>query len=104
LHCTAAGCCREAITVSDAPAVIADVIGQPVKHNIDRNTWIEGSVATGGPAEYGEMLRILTETLASGHGSQPNNDVHHVTGVPPISLSRLRAANRADLEAVRGTR
>jgi uncharacterized protein YbjT (DUF2867 family) len=78
----------EAITVSDAADVIADVIGQPVKHNdIDRNTWIEGSVAAGVPAEYGEMLRMLTETLASGHGSQPNNDVQNVTGVPPISFA-----------------
>src|SRR5260370_16983973 len=50
----------EAITVSEAAKVIADVTGKPVKHNdIDRDVWIQGSVAAGVPAEYGEMLRIL---------------------------------------------
>src|SRR5258708_4007605 len=35
----------EALTVSDAADVIADVTGQPAKHNdIDRNAWIDGSV------------------------------------------------------------
>ena len=33
------------------------------------------------------MLRMLTETIASGHGSRPNNDVHNVTGRPPISFA-----------------
>ena len=78
----------EALTVSDAADVIADVIGQPVKHNdIDRNAWIDGTVAAGVPAAYGEVLRMLTETIASGHGSRPNNDVENVTGRPPISLA-----------------
>jgi hypothetical protein len=78
----------EALTVSDAADVIADVIGQPVKHNdIDRNAWIDASVAAGVPAEYGKMLRMLTETIASGHGSRPNNDVHNVTGRPPIRFA-----------------
>jgi uncharacterized protein YbjT (DUF2867 family) len=76
-----------ALTVSDAAAVIAEVIGQPTKHNdTDRSTWIDGTVAAGVPAAYGEMLRMLTETIASGHGSRPNNDVHNVTGRPPISF------------------
>jgi uncharacterized protein YbjT (DUF2867 family) len=36
----------EALTVSDAADVIADVIGQPARHNdIDRDAWIDGSVA-----------------------------------------------------------
>ena len=78
----------EALTVSDAASVIAGVTGQPAKHNdIDRDAWIDGSVAAGVPAEYGEMLRMLTETIASGHGSRPNNDVQNVTGVPPISFA-----------------
>ena len=44
-------------------------------------------VAAGVPAEYGEMLRMLTETIASGHGSRPNNDVEKVTGAPPTSFA-----------------
>jgi uncharacterized protein YbjT (DUF2867 family) len=78
----------EALTVSDAAAVIADVTGQPAKHNdIDRNAWIDASIAAGVPAEYGEVLRMLTETVASGHGSRPNNDVQDVTGTAPASFA-----------------
>ena len=77
-----------ALTVSDAADVIADVTGQPVKYNdTDRDAWIDGSVAAGVPAAYGEVLRMLTETIASGHGSRPNNDVQNVTGRPPISFA-----------------
>jgi uncharacterized protein YbjT (DUF2867 family) len=77
----------DALTVSDAAGVIADAIGHPVKHNdIERDAWIDGTVAAGVPAEYGEVLRMLTETIASGHGSRPNNDVQNVTGRPPITF------------------
>jgi uncharacterized protein YbjT (DUF2867 family) len=79
-----------ALTVSDAADVIADVIGRPAKHdNIDRDAWIDGTVAAGVPAEYGDMLRMLTETVASGRGSRPNDDVQNVTGVPPISFAEF---------------
>jgi len=55
------------ITASEAAEVIADVTGTPVKHNdIDRDVWTQGSVAAGVPADYGERLRMLTETIASG--------------------------------------
>ena len=78
----------EALTVSDAADVIAEVIGRPAKHNdIDRDAWIDGSVAAGVPAEYGEVLRMLTETIASGRGSRPNGDVENATGVPPIRFT-----------------
>jgi hypothetical protein len=78
----------QALTVSDAAGIIAGVTVQPAKHNdIDREAWIDGSVAAGVPAEYGETLRRLTETIASGHGSRPNGDVQHVAGVPPASFA-----------------
>ena len=78
----------EAITVSEAAKVIADVTGKPVKHNdIDRDVWIQGSVAAGVPAEYDEKLRMLTETIASGMGSRPNDNVQKVTGAPPIKFA-----------------
>jgi uncharacterized protein YbjT (DUF2867 family) len=78
----------QALTVSAAADIIAAVTGQPTKHNdIDRQAWIDGSVAAGVPARYGETLRKLTGTIASGHGSRPNSDVQHVTGVPPASFA-----------------
>jgi uncharacterized protein YbjT (DUF2867 family) len=77
----------EAITVSEAAEVIADVTGKSVKHNdIDRDVWIQGSVAAGVPAEYGERLRMLTETIASRMGSRPNDNLQQVTGVAPITF------------------
>ena len=87
----------EALTVSAAAAVIADVTGQPARHyDIDRKAWIDGTVAAGVPAEYGEVLRLLTETVASGHGARPNNDVQDVTGVPPVSFASFaRRTTRA---------
>jgi uncharacterized protein YbjT (DUF2867 family) len=78
----------EAITVSEAAQIIAAVTGESVKHNdIDRDEWIQGTVAAGVPAEYGEMLRMLTETIASGMGSRPNDTVEAVTGAPPITFT-----------------
>jgi uncharacterized protein YbjT (DUF2867 family) len=78
----------EAMTVSDAAEIIADVSGKPITHNdIDRDAWIEGTLASGVPAEYGEMLRMLTETVASGRGSRPNDNVEQITGAPPVRFA-----------------
>jgi len=78
----------EAMTVSEAAEIIADVTGKPMKHNdIDRDLWIQGAVAAGVPAEYGEMLRTLTETIASGKGSRPNDNVEKITGAPPTKFA-----------------
>jgi uncharacterized protein YbjT (DUF2867 family) len=77
----------EAMTVSDAAHVITTIIGQPIKHaDIDRQAWIQASITAGVPADYSAMLALLTETIASGHGSRPNNDIQHVTGVPPTTF------------------
>jgi uncharacterized protein YbjT (DUF2867 family) len=78
----------EAMTVGDAAHVIATITGQPIKHaDIDRKAWIQASIAAGLPADYSGMLALLTETIASGHGSQPNDDVAKVTGRPPTTFT-----------------
>jgi uncharacterized protein YbjT (DUF2867 family) len=78
----------ERLTVGEAAEVIGSAIGQPVRHvDVDRRVWVEAVIASGVPAEYGEMLRLLTETIASGGGSQPNDDVTNVTGSPPTSFT-----------------
>ncbi len=78
----------EAITVSEAAEIIADVTGKPMRHDdVDRDVWVEGTLAAGVPAEYGEMLRRLTETIASGRGSRPTDGVEKVTGVPPNTFA-----------------
>ena len=76
------------MTVNDAAHAITTVTGQPVKHEeIDCETWVQSSIAAGVPADYTDMLRLLTETIAPGHGSHPNNDVESLTGAPPTSLA-----------------
>jgi uncharacterized protein YbjT (DUF2867 family) len=78
----------DALTVSAAAEIIADVTGRPAKHDdIDRNAWIDATISAGVPAEYGGVLRMLTETVAAGHGARPNNDVYDVTGRPPITFT-----------------
>jgi uncharacterized protein YbjT (DUF2867 family) len=78
------------LTMREAAELIGSVIGQPVRHvDIDRLPWVDAVIASGVPAEYGEMLTLLTETIASGNGSRPNDDVHTVTGAPPTSFTEF---------------
>jgi uncharacterized protein YbjT (DUF2867 family) len=79
----------EALTVADVATIIGDVIGRPVAHHdLDREAWIAGAVAAGFvPAAYGEVLRWLTSTIASGNGSRPTDDVRKVTGAAPAGFA-----------------
>jgi uncharacterized protein YbjT (DUF2867 family) len=79
----------EALTVAEVAGIIAGVVGRAVRHNdIERSGWIDGAIAAGVvPAGYGVMLNWLTATIASGHGSRPNDDVLRVTGSPPASFA-----------------
>jgi uncharacterized protein YbjT (DUF2867 family) len=80
----------QAITVSEAAKIIADVSGKPVKHHdIDRDVWIQRTVAAGVPVAYGGVLRMLTETVASGQGSRPNDLVARITGTPPTRFAEF---------------
>ncbi len=72
------------LTVGEAADIIGSVTGRPVRHvDIDTQSWVEGVIASGVPAEYGGILQMLTETIASGRGSRPNDDIEKVTGAPP---------------------
>jgi uncharacterized protein YbjT (DUF2867 family) len=85
----------DAITVSDAASIIAAVSGKPVKHDdVDRDVWIRRLVSAGVPAEYGGMLRSLTETIAAGMGSRPNENVKNITGTPPTAFAAFAQRTR----------
>jgi uncharacterized protein YbjT (DUF2867 family) len=85
----------EALTVAEVAGIIAGVAGRPVRHNdIDRGAWIDAAIAAGMvPASYRVMLDWLTATIASGHGSRPNDDVDRVTGSPPASFADFAHRN-----------
>jgi uncharacterized protein YbjT (DUF2867 family) len=78
------------LTIREAAGAIGTMTRQALRHvDVDRRAWVEGVIASGVPAEYGEMLTLLTETVASGRGSQPNDDVRAVTGAPPTSFAEF---------------
>ena len=91
------------LTVSEAADIIGSVTGRPVRHvDIDRRSWVESVIASGVPAEYGEMLQMLTEAIASGFGSRPNADIEKVTRALPgtfTDFARRTAASWAGDEA-----
>ena len=77
-----------ALTIAEAAKIISDVSGQAIDYtDIDRDEWVAAAVAGGVPAEYGAVLSVLTETIASGHGSRPNSDVEKATGAAPTSFA-----------------
>jgi uncharacterized protein YbjT (DUF2867 family) len=91
----------EALTISAAAKIISDVSGQAIDYiDIDRDEWVAGAVAGGVPAAYGAVLGVLTETIASGRGSRPGDDIEKATGAPPTSFAdfarRTAAAWAAD--------
>jgi len=78
------------LTIREAAHVIGSVIGRTIRHvDIDRRAWVDAVIGSGVPADYGETLTVLTETMASGSGSRPNDDVHRVTGRPPTSFAQF---------------
>jgi uncharacterized protein YbjT (DUF2867 family) len=78
----------EALTIEEAAKIISDVSGQAINYtDIDRDEWIAAAVAAGVPAAYGAVLRMLTETIASGHGSRPSSDVEKAAGAAPASFA-----------------
>ena len=82
----------EALTFEEAAKVISTAVGRKISYrDIDRDAWISAITAAGVPSEYGDVLRTLTETIAKGHGSRPNDDVLEVTGAQPTRFEEFAA-------------
>jgi uncharacterized protein YbjT (DUF2867 family) len=82
----------ESLTLDEAAQIISAAAGRTIVYrDTDRNERVDAMVRSGVPAEYGEVLRTLTETIASGLGSQPNGDVLAATGAAPISFAGFAA-------------
>ena len=80
----------EALTFEEAAAHISNAVGRKISYrDIDRNAWINAMIQAGVPTEYGDVLRTLTETIASGRGSRPNSDVLTATGKAPTSFAEF---------------
>jgi uncharacterized protein YbjT (DUF2867 family) len=78
----------ESLTLGEAAQIVSAAAGRTIVYrDTDRHEWVDAMVRSGVPAEYGEVLRALTETIASGRGSQPNGDVLAATGAAPVSFA-----------------
>jgi uncharacterized protein YbjT (DUF2867 family) len=94
----------EALTIMEAAKIISDVADRTIAYtDVDRDEWVAAAVAGGVPADYGTVLSVLTETIASGRGAPPSTDVQKATGAPPASFADFarRTAAAWTLEEVR---
>ena len=82
----------QALTMTEAAQLISAAAGRTITYrDADREEWIAAMVASGLPAEYAQVLRPLTATVASGNGARPNGDVLEVTGTPPVEFADFAA-------------
>jgi uncharacterized protein YbjT (DUF2867 family) len=86
----------EAITFDEVAATIAAVSGRSVVyHDIDQETWINGAIAAGLPADYAPMLRWLTGAIITGNGSTPTGDTEIILGRPATGFEAFAKRNAA---------
>ena len=82
----------ESLTIAEAARIISAAAGRTIVYrDTDRDEWVDAMVRSGVPADYGEVLRTLTETIAIGRGAQPNGDVLAATGAAPTSFADFAA-------------
>jgi len=82
----------QSLTLGEAAKIISAAAGRTIVYrDTDRDEWVDAMVRSGVPAEYGEVLRTLTETIANGRGSRPNDDVLAATSAAPISFADFAA-------------
>ena len=93
----------QALTVAQAAAILGEATGETIRHqDIDRAAWVSGLTANGVPADYAEVVRALTETIATGRGAQPTDVVARVTGSAPRTFADFAgqlATSRTSTEA-----
>jgi len=86
----------EALTVGEAATIISSVVGRPIAYrDVDREQWVRAMVGSGIPEAYGDVLRALTSTIASGLGAVPNDDVLTVTGSAPVPFATFAERSKA---------
>jgi uncharacterized protein YbjT (DUF2867 family) len=82
----------ESLTLDQAARIISAAAGRTIVYrDTDRAEWVEAMVRSGVPAAYGEVLRTVTETIASGRGARPNGDVLAATGAAPVRFADFAA-------------
>lgn len=84
----------QALTFGEVADTIAFVSGRLASYSdIDQETWINGAVAAGVPADYAVMLRWLTGAIITGNGATPTGDIEKVTGRPATTFREFAERN-----------
>jgi uncharacterized protein YbjT (DUF2867 family) len=82
----------QALTMTQAADLISAAAGRTISYrDTDREEWIIAMVSSGLPADYAQVLRALTATVANGGGARPNSDVLDVTGTAPVTFAEFAA-------------
>jgi len=90
----------EALTFAEVAEHLAAATGQPVEHvDADPETWEQGLVEAGLPADYAGLLGGLLAVLRGSGGAEVTDDVERLTGHAPRGIVDL-----ADELAVARTR
>lgn len=80
----------EALTMSQVAATISETVGRTVTHvDVDRDAWLQQTVASGLPADYAGMLASLLDGIRGGGGACPNGTVKDVLGRAPESFKEF---------------
>ncbi|WP_018600951.1 NmrA family NAD(P)-binding protein [Mycobacterium sp. 155] len=84
------------LTFKEIATIISDISSRPVTYvDIDQQTWIDGAVAAGAPADYAAMLQWLTGTIIDGDGATPTDHVERVLGRPATDFTTFARRNAA---------
>jgi uncharacterized protein YbjT (DUF2867 family) len=87
----------EALSYSDAAAVLSQVAGRPVTYTpVTDDVFIENIVAAGVPREYAAFLASIFYPVREGWTAQVTGDVQTLTGQAPRSLETYARDHATD--------
>jgi uncharacterized protein YbjT (DUF2867 family) len=91
----------EALSYTEAAAIIGDVTGQPIHHrNVTPDELVTRLIGVGIPAPFAEVLATLDEDIRHGAEDRITTTVPDITGRPARSFREFVTANRKAMGAV----
>jgi uncharacterized protein YbjT (DUF2867 family) len=95
----------EALSYTEAAAIISEITGQPVRHRSITAEEFTTRLVTGGiPAPFAEVLAALDENISHGAENRISTTVPDITGRPARPFREFIAANRKAIGGVTAAR
>ncbi len=86
----------EPLTMAQAAQKIGSAAGREVTHvDLERQAWIDATVAAGVPADYAAMLGGLFDLIKSSAQATTTDDIRRVTGRPAQSFDHFITQSKA---------